>query len=109
MGYLTQYDLEVVGKSEQANKNKIIQELLEFSDEAKYAFDEQGDCIDQVKWYEHKEELRKFSKLHPKVVFKLYGVGEENQEMWHKYFSNGLMQYCPVIIKFDKFNKTKLK
>jgi hypothetical protein len=44
------------------------------------------------KWYEHEKEMRASSLAHPDHVFQLDGVGEEQGDVWRKYFRAGRMQ-----------------
>ena len=63
---------------------------------------------DQTKWYTHEEDIKKFSKRFPTVLFTLKGEGEESGDMWFKYFKNGKMQVAMARIEFDSFNEGKL-
>lgn len=60
------------------------------------------------KWYDHEKDMKNFSNLHPDFVFDLYGKGEEFPDIWHKYFKNGKLQKCPLIVAFDHFDEEKL-
>ena len=65
-----------------------------------------------VKWYEHEEDMRKYSEKYPNIIFQLIGVGEGSGmdiDVWHKYFLNGKMQICKGEIVFDEYNKFKLE
>lgn len=48
------------------------------------------------------------SKEFPDVLFKLHGEGEDNEDIWDKYFMNGKMQYCPAEIMCPPFDRAKL-
>ena len=61
------------------------------------------------KWYEHERDMKSISRDFPAVVFTLSGIGEENSDMWVKYFKNGKVQVCRAKITFDKYNETELK
>lgn len=98
MGYYTRHSLEIVGGS-----NDLIAELRDFSEDAAYAVDENGDSSDSCKWYRHQDEMKAFSLKHPEVVFKLIGEGEENDDMWHEYYKNGKMQIVKAKIVFDEY------
>lgn len=63
---------------------------------------------EKCKWYEHEEDMRRFSKLYPFILFELSGEGEESGDIWRKYFLNGKMQYCKSKIEFEPFDETKL-
>lgn len=64
---------------------------------------------DDHKWYDHIKDMKAFSRKHPKVVFRLYGKGENDDDMWVKYFSNGKMHEIKASIKFDRYDESKLK
>jgi hypothetical protein len=73
-----------------------------------YAIDENGESLDGVKWYDHEIDMKELSKRFPEVIFKLHGKGEENDDMWNKYFKNGKMQSCYAFITYESFNENKL-
>ena len=104
MGYYTRHELAI-----QNGSNDLIQELREFSEEASYAIDEDGSTEDCTKWYKHERDLRSFSALHPKVIFKLIGEGEETGDLWHEYYMNGKMQLCKSVISYPQFNSDLLE
>jgi hypothetical protein len=60
------------------------------------------------KWYEHEDDMRKFSQLYPFILFELSGEGEESGDIWKKYFLNGKMKICSARIEFEPFDETKL-
>jgi hypothetical protein len=60
------------------------------------------------KWYEHEDDMRKFSQLYPFILFEFSGEGEESGDIWKKYFLNGKMQICSARIEFEPFDETKL-
>lgn len=106
MGYDTTYKLN---KPVQLQA-RIQKELIRISD----YFNTDDDIMDlengfmNCKWYEHEEELRELSTKFPNILFELEGHGEENDDMWIKYFKNGKMQRCNAIITFEPYDKTKL-
>lgn len=81
MGYYTRYELTTVPECKAA-----LDDLSSVSEEFVYASGQ------EAKWYEHEEELKKFSKSWPKLLFVLEGHGEEAGDSWRKYFYNGKVE-----------------
>lgn len=104
MGYYTRYELSVIN-----GDNNLITELREFSEDANYAINDNGESEDSCKWYKCQEDLKKFSSMHPSTLFKLSGEGEESGDIWNAYFKDGKMQMCKAKIVFDEFNAELLK
>lgn len=103
MGYNTRYDLTIV-----KGDNSLIGELREFCEDAAYALDENGAPEESCKWYRCKDDMKRFSLLHPEALFKLHGDGEEAGDIWEAYFQNGKMQMCKAKITFDEFSQELL-
>jgi hypothetical protein len=109
MGYYTKYSLQTSLGNNEASE-EIIAELRAKYDEAEYALDETGaSTYQESKWYDHEENFREFSKLHPKVVFTLSGEGEESGDIWTEYYLNGKCQVAKAEIKVEPFDSKKLK
>lgn len=121
MGYNTRYDLEVEGSTyreavtgEDADGNettifvtkKISIEKLkkEIANDVGYTYLFGEEC----KWYGHADDMRKFSKKYPDILFILSGEGEESGDLWRKYFKNGKMQIAEVVITYEPFDEGKL-
>lgn len=102
MGYYTSYEIKIENSS-------LIELLRNECEDAKDAFDENGDQEEAVKWYDHEKDLKEFSLKHPKDLITLYGQGEAQGDNWLKYFLGGKMQYCPAVITFDEFDVNELK
>lgn len=99
MGYYTRYELEIV-----KGDNDLIESFRDFSEYARYAINGSGDSRDSCKWYNHQDELKRFSLLHPEALFKLSGEGEESGDIWREYYQNGQMQLCKAQIVFADFD-----
>jgi hypothetical protein len=108
MGYSTNFYLEV--KDGELGISEILQSLNEDEfDDLFWAIDEDGDTRDEAKWYNHEKDMVRLSLKFPDVVFELRGEGEENDDMWYKYFKNGKMQSCYAKITYDEYDESKLK
>lgn len=103
MGYYTHHKLEIV-----KGDNELISELRDFSEDANYALEDDGDTAESCKWYDHESDLKNFSALRPDALFKLSGEGEEAGDLWIEYYQNGKMQLCKGKITFDEFDCNKL-
>jgi len=103
MGYYTSYNLSMIEGDE-----KLINEFRDFSENAKYAIDEDGECQDSCKWYTSNEELIKFSKTKPDAIFMLSGEGEENGDAWRLYVKDGHSQECRAEMIYPEFDRGKL-
>jgi hypothetical protein len=104
MGYYTNYSLKVIGKKNEG----VIEQLKNENENANMAFDVNGNPDQEMKWYDHEDELKEFSLKHPKLLFRLDGEGEESGDLWVKYIKNGKVQFCPAIISFKKYSPKKL-
>ena len=62
----------------------------------------------QCKWYDHTEDMCKISEKYQNVIFSLYGNGDEDGDMWVKYFMNGKVQYEQAVITYADFDPKKL-
>ncbi len=101
MGYLTTYSLDVI------NQTDDIDHITQVSQQSAYECDDIFQ--DSLKWYDHEDDMKKYSKQYPDLIFKLLGEGEESGDIWIKYFKNGKMQRCDAKIIFDEYNESLLK
>ena len=62
---------------------------------------------DEIKWYNHENDMRKYSKMFPKATFIVSGVGEEEGDYWKEYYKNGKMVRCngDMTIAYDTFDE----
>lgn len=128
MGYYTRYDLSVQsnGQYNSYDVAKYISEQNEQSDKfyafeyslkefltdldnlagTVYALELESD--DECKWYDHEKEIKELSRKFPEIIFKLHGEGEENGDVWDKYFRDGKMQVCNAEMSIPPFDESKL-
>ncbi len=115
MSYCTSFQLEVFtpkglsrGDVCGEGDEEVVRQLRGESEGAQYALCDNGSTSDQCSWYDHGEDLREFSRRHPDLVFKLSGEGEENADIWDKYFQDGKMQVCKAVFTKPPFDPSKL-
>jgi hypothetical protein len=111
MGYYTRYKVRIVeGTMLNENNEPIkVQEDIEEAITNDMGNDYGNPFEDSCKWYDHEDDMKTVSKKHPTVVFLLTGEGEEQPDLWHKYFKNGKMQTARAIVTYEKFDENKLK
>ena len=102
MGYYTMYNLST-DEDEAYAKEKYGDELGEFTGYGAALFE------DQIKWYEHEQDMRSFSKRYPDVLFQLDGKGENNDDVWTMWARNGKTYKDYVKIIYPEFNEDRLQ
>lgn len=114
MGYETAYSLIVMDVSTEENY-RIITNLMTLARELDgddadilFALDEDGGCNQHCTWHESDEDMARYSKWFPKIVFRLDGEGEESEDMWVAYFHDGKMQKVYATITFEDFDPAKM-
>lgn len=123
MGYQTNYSIDIFGEFEincghnfpnnanfcpecgKANKPEYLNEKVEYLIEEHIGYNPFEDIC---KWYDHDEDMKKFSKKYPGTVFVLSGEGEESGDIWKKYYRAGKVQACNAKITFDEYDESKL-
>lgn len=103
MGYYTQHNLSILG-----GHWDLLESIIESDCEMFYGLNSDGSPSDSVKWYDHENDMKHISRLYPNLVFKLEGFGEDNDDIWVKYFKDGKMQECKAKITFDEYDESKL-
>ncbi len=103
MGYYTDYELTFYGHTE-TNQEKIYEHVFEDEECTVLSI---GDST--RKWYCHENDMKILSNKFPDVLFELDGYGEEQGDIWRKYFKNGKMQKSVGKITYEPFDEGKLK
>ena len=99
MGYWTHHELKVDEGDIGYHAEQIVK-LTPYAD----IFDGEA-----VKWYDHEEHMRTYSKLHPETLFTLKGEGEEIEDVWIEYHKNGRMQRVEAQIVFEEFDEALME
>jgi hypothetical protein len=97
-----------VDKTKKITPEAIIAHLREVNEEAKFAIDGEGNCLEGSKWYEHESDLKKFSKIYPGWLFSLHGQGEQPEDIWNCYFVDGRCQVEEAVVVIGEFDPSKL-
>lgn len=111
MGYYTYYNLDVMN-SEKFTPEQLInasKALAKIMDEESYADVDSlpvGNPFlwlsdDSMKWYEHDDDMIKLSKEFPEMTFRLFGEGEDHEDMWVAYYRDGRASTCYAHIIYD--------
>ena len=101
MGYYTQFKLKIV--EGEGNVYDHEEEIGKITCYNASPFD------DELKWYDHEEDMRLYSKSHPDILFSVEGLGEDQGDHWIKYFKDGKMQMCKAIVSFEEYDPQKMK
>lgn len=88
---------------------EVVTALREENENARLCMTEDGYPESHITWYEHEEDLKKFSKKYPDLVLQLSVEGENQGDIADKYFKNGKMQICRAKIDFDPYDASKLE
>lgn len=109
MGYYTQYSIAIKDDNQRLTEEetgKIFAEIEEMS--IPLGFLVRGGY--DGKWHEHEEEMREVSNKFTDVLFHLHGEGEDETDVWDKYFKNGKQQTCRAkLIPPPPFDETQLR
>jgi hypothetical protein len=100
MGYYTRHELTIV-----SGGNFETDYEQEITDSTNYS----SLFNDSIKWYDCEDDMKKYSKKHPNVIFLIDGEGEENGDIWKAYFQNGKMFKAKAILTFEDFSIDKLE
>ena len=112
-----QHDIEEIKLSNISNELKL-RLIKDIEKSSRAGVPTQGDVVDfltfnpfedECKWYDHEADMKALSMKYENVIFILYGEGEENGDMWTKYFLSGKMQIERAVISYGEFDKQKLK
>lgn len=111
MGYYTSFWLttDVIGEAAAQEIHAATQEHKEMQYLDVEAPGVEYTPGDEMKWYSHEQDMLAFSKRFPTVLFTLVGEGEENEDMWRKYFRDGKAQFAKARVEFEDFDPKKLK
>jgi len=105
MGYYSRHELSVVGD----DTSGVISRLRDYSEDCRYAFDDDGNCEEECKGYDIDDDITKFSKSYPDVLFILNTEGEESGDIHVSYYKDGKGYDQKAVITFPPFDISKLR
>jgi hypothetical protein len=96
MGYYTDYSLKVYFNENisHLSKEKLVEAKANLELVDRIVRDQIHELyphalVEQVKWYDHREDMLRLSKKYPDFVFELEGHGEDEDDHWRLYFHHG--------------------
>jgi hypothetical protein len=121
MGYYTHYSMDARNLNEKefdALIDACKERQIVASDTNKYGvFDNYSydisdnsvvfESYEACKWYEHDKDMIEISSMFPNAVFCLHGEGEESDDLWNTYYSNGEYETCCAHIIYDELKTIK--
>ena len=108
MSYKTVYSLFICNKYDEYTFNKIVADLEEIG-VVGYTLNTDLSANFPDTWYDHEIDMIDLSKKFPDILFCLQGTGEENEDIWEKYFQNGKMQRCYAEIVIPPYDPEKME
>ena len=109
MGYYTKYTLHAYNAETrdpitEAEEKVIAKRVLVLTGGgrhyAPYYFE--NVLSDEMKWYDHEEDMLDLSTEYPHILFVLEGIGEEFPDAWRKWFHNGKYEESCAEITYPK-------
>lgn len=108
MGYSTKYKLDIAPLP--PSMSDLVKLMAEKIDGGSLKLNDLINReIDEWKWYDHEDDMRRISKAHGDLLFTLRGEGETSGDLWVKYFKGGKLQAEKLEVKFPPFDESKLK
>lgn len=109
MGYYTDYQLEVYGRSLSKEQATAINQAVMGMDNVSWqSWDTTEWWASEQKWYEQEEDMYQLSLQFPDVCFLLHGNGEDQYDLWDEYWQNGSYQHCHAEIPLYDPDKMRL-
>ena len=103
MGYYTSYTLVEVLSTVTNKKEDFDLYEEEINEEYDVYLGE------DTKWYDFDDDMKKYSKQHPDLLFTFHTVGEEHDDSAMRYFKNGKYFIAEAEITYEPYDESKLK
>ena len=90
MGYETYMQINI--EENGPDPDAVSEKLAEITGDDTSLWQEIIEGGENVKWYEHTNDMRRLSAAFPDALFTLSGDGEDTNDQWVEYHKNGLTQ-----------------
>lgn len=114
MGYYTTYSMTVHNVKDKEQFDALCESLdaygiLRYALDSGSMYEDTAEfcSYNEVKWYEHEEDMKDISKKFPDMVFQLRGYGEDPEDIWEKYFKYGDCEECIAQVIIPKPERIK--
>lgn len=102
MGYMTRFNMSFRGSAEDKESfvNFYRNGQNNFGSYELNPLD--SDEWEEMKWYDHDEDVLELSKQWPTILIMLEGYGEDDGDIWKCYYKNGKIWRTKANIRFDE-------
>lgn len=92
-----------------AEKHRLVKYLESCEEDNWWLYTLYVEAYLHDKGWEHNNIMIDLSLKFPNILFTLHGEGEENDDLWRKYYLNGKIQVEYAQITYGEFDKEKLE
>lgn len=109
MGYSTSYKIKMInGELAPFETEAMSRGYFNLEQLIAKEFDGYNPFNEACKWYDHDNDMTRFSKKHPEALFELSGEGEESGDVWRKYYKNGKSASIIPTVVWPTFDESML-
>ena len=101
MGYYTNYTVTAFAQ-DYTRAEEAMKALETASGYTGWYGDPAERTLNEVKWYDWEKDLSRVSREFKDVIFKVRGVGEEDDDLWESWTHDGFTEKVGAIIRFPE-------
>jgi hypothetical protein len=109
MGYYTDYSIRCEPPVKDENiafaMNELFGDITGYGPlgEILWATLDHSSYYNNLKWYDHHDDMEEFSRMYPEYTFHLEGIGEEQGDLWKKEYKDGvLVKFLKGVITYEE-------
>jgi hypothetical protein len=102
MGYRTQFCIDIIPEP----SKELLEETISGGMTIGELYEE---VTDEMKWYDHEEEMVALSLKYPDYVFILDGRGESPDDVWRSFYKNGKFYDWSLEYTLPEFDEYQLQ